>query len=283
MGTHHSHIPMFRLRSLPTRLRTLGRAYSGLVSETDTRGVTTITLNKPKVHNAFDTELSSALTSEFTRLSGPEGEGTKVVLLRGAGKSFSAGADLNYMKAMGQMDEEENFEDASALADMFSSLRNCPKPTIAVAHGAIFGGGVGLVAACDIAFGLTSAKFCFSEVKLGLIPAVISPYCIAAMGERAAGRYFISGEIFSGKDAANNGLLHEAFEDMEKLDAFLDSFVDGLLSNGAHAMGAAKNLLHIARGNPIDNAVIEATSRAIAKQRVTPDAQARLAAFLKGK
>ncbi|KNC48226.1 enoyl-CoA hydratase/isomerase [Thecamonas trahens ATCC 50062] len=260
---------------------TAARGYSGVVSETDTRGVTTVTLNKPAVHNAFDAELSGALRAEFNRLA--QCEETRVVVLRGAGKSFSAGADLEYMKAMGANDEAANYKDALELADMMRSLRFLPKPTLALVHGATFGGGVGLVAACDVAFGTERASFCFSEVKLGLIPAVISPYCVAALGERAAGRYFISAEVFKGKKAHELGLLHEVYESDEAMNHAADAFIDHLLGNGSQAMAAAKQLLHTIRGQPIDTPLIEETSRAIAAQRVSPEAQARLAAFLKGK
>ncbi len=171
----------------------------------------TLTLNRPEVHNAFDDQLIAELTARLRELD--HTADVRVVVLAGNGKSFSAGADLNWMKRMAGFSEGENLRDAVALADLLHTLRALTKPTIARVQGAAYGGGVGLVAACDIAVASLAASFSLSEVRLGLIPAVISPYVIAAIGERQARRYFLTAERFDAQEALRIGLVHVAVDD----------------------------------------------------------------------
>jgi methylglutaconyl-CoA hydratase len=183
-------------------------------------------LNRPALHNAFDAELIAELTAAL--IAAGADPATRVVVLEGAGASFSAGADLNWMRGMATASEAENREDALALARLMRTLDELPKPTVARVHGAAFGGGVGLVACCDIAIAVDTAKFGLTEVKLGLVPAVISPYVVAAIGPRHARRLFVSGEIFEAADAARIGLVHQiTFAD--KLDENVERMADVLM------------------------------------------------------
>ena len=170
-------------------------------------GVAWVTLNRPEVRNAFDDASIAELKTAFHEVQ--EDRSVRAMVLAGNGPAFCAGADLNWMKRMARYGYEENVADARALADMLAALDRMPKPTIARVHGPAFAGGTGLVAACDIALGTPDAKFCFSEAKLGLSPATISPYVIRAIGERAARRYFLSAEIFDASEAQRIGLLSE--------------------------------------------------------------------------
>ncbi len=176
-------------------------------SKRDSSGVTTLTLNRPQVHNAFDEIMIDELKSAIDEIdSDPD---TRVVVLRASGKNFSAGADLNWMRRVTEYGESENRDEAMRLAQLMLALNRLSKPVIAVVQGATYGGGVGLVACCDIAIASDQARFCLSEVKLGLVPAVISPYVVAAIGERAARRYMLSAEIFNAAQAQRLGLVHE--------------------------------------------------------------------------
>src|SRR5690606_19141727 len=183
-------------------------------------GVATVTLNRPDRHNAFDDALIAALTQVLRELDADDS--VTVVVLAGAGKSFSAGADLNWMRRMADYGREENLADAEALAALMETLNGLDKPTIARVQGAAFGGGVGLVACCDIAIAADTASFCLSEVRLGLIPAVISPYVVTAIGERAARRYFVTAERFDAREAHRLGLVHEVVP-AAGLDARVDA------------------------------------------------------------
>src|SRR5690606_14166227 len=189
---------------------------------TDSRGVATLTLDRPDRHNAFDAALIAELTATLLRLN--TDNSVRVVVLTGAGKSFSAGADINWMRSMAGVDEAQNFEDSLQLAELMSVLNSLSKPTVARVNGAAIGGGTGLVACCDIAVAGTDAKFAFSEVRLGLVPAVISPYVIAAIGARQARRYFLTAERFSAAEAVRLGLVHACVE----ADA-LDNAVNGIV------------------------------------------------------
>ncbi len=180
---------------------------SNLITSFAAEAVFTITLNRPDVHNAFDDQLIAELTQ--TLHTAAENPKVRVVVLTGAGKSFSAGADLNWMRRMAIYTEEENYHDAMALGELMVTLNRLPKPTIARVNGAAYGGGVGLIACCDIAVGVSEAQFALTEVKLGLIPAVISPYVVAAIGEKKSRRYFLTGERFSAEQAKTLGLLNE--------------------------------------------------------------------------
>ncbi|MBW3551235.1 MAG: enoyl-CoA hydratase/isomerase family protein [Proteobacteria bacterium] len=234
-------------------------------------------LTRPEVHNAFDAMLIAALTGALEALAGDDD--IRVVVLEGDGASFSAGADLNWMRGMAAASEADNRDDALALARLMRTLDELPKPTIARVHGAAFGGGVGLVACCDIAIGTPQAKFGLTESKLGLLPAVISPYVIEAIGARQARRWFASAEIFDAMQALRIGLLHEVVE-ADALDAAIQRQIALLLKAGPHAAAQAKSLVrqvaaHSDRDrHDADNAAL------IAQLRVSAEGQEGLGAFL---
>ncbi|WP_114964334.1 enoyl-CoA hydratase/isomerase family protein [Alkalilacustris brevis] len=246
-----------------------------LLSSTDARGICTLTLNRPALHNAFDDALIARLAQAFRALASDAS--VRVVVLAASGKSFSAGADLNWMRRMAGYSAEENAADARALADMLEAIATCPKPVIARVQGAAFGGGVGLVAACDIALASPRASFCLSEVRLGLIPAAISPHVAAAIGPRACRRYFLSAERFSAAEAHRLGLVHELAED---LDAATEALCDALLQGGPQALAQAKALIEAVAFRPIDGALLDDTAQRIAAIRVSPEGQEGLTAFL---
>ena len=239
--------------------------------------VARVRLNRPEVHNAFDAALVTRLTEALERLAGDAG--VRVVVLEGEGASFSAGADLNWMRGMAAASEADNREDALALARLMRTLDGLPRPTIASVHGAAFGGGVGLVACCDIAIGVPGAKFGLTESKLGLLPAVISPYVVAAIGARHARRWFASAEIFDADTALRIGLLHEVVN-ATTLDTAVQRQVDLLLKAGPVAAAGAKALVRrVAAGG--DDARIDADNAdLIAALRVSPEGQEGIAAFL---
>ena len=239
-------------------------------------GVATIRMNRPEVHNAFDDALIAALTSELRRLD--RSLLARIIVLAANGKSFSAGADLNWMRRMAKYSQEENLRDALALADLMRTLDGMGKPTIAQVQGAAFGGGVGLVACCDIAIASTEAAFCLSEVRLGLIPSVISPYVIAAIGERAARRYFLTAERFDAVEARRLGLVHEVVEGVA-LDDTVAKIAGQLLKGGPRALAAAKKLIADVSRRPMDDGLSAETARRIAAIRVEPEGQEGLAAF----
>ncbi|MFT5674795.1 MAG: methylglutaconyl-CoA hydratase [Paraglaciecola sp.] len=243
----------------------------------DQRGVATVTLNRPQVHNAFDDQLIAQLTDIFKRVG--QDDNVRVMILAANGKSFCAGADLNWMKRMTDYSYEQNFADATALANMFLELNKLPKPTIARVQGAAFGGAVGLVACCDMAIGSKLSKFCLSEVKLGLIPATISPYVIDAIGARLARRYFTTAEVFSSRRARRIGLLSEAVTE-EELDTTIEELVEHLLKNAPLAIAAAKQLIFDIRDIPTGEALLSLTSSRIAATRVSEEGQEGLNAFL---
>jgi methylglutaconyl-CoA hydratase len=242
------------------------------------REVGIVTLNRPDKHNAFDDALILALTQTLRDLEA--NPGVRVVVLSGMGKSFSAGADLNWMKRISEYSQEQNFTDAMALAELMRTLHDLKKPTIARVHGAAYGGGVGLIACCDIAVASAAATFALSEVRIGLIPAVISPYVIAAIGERAARRYFLTGERFDAGEAYRIGLVHEYAVDDDKMDLTLNAIVEGLLSAGPGSQREAKALIEAIANRPISQALIEDTAQRIARVRVSAEGQEGLSAFL---
>jgi len=229
------------------------------------------------VHNAFDETLIAELTHAIRTFDADPG--IRAVILEGRGKSFCAGADLNWMGRMAGFSHAENLADASALAAMLSALHNLSKPTIARVHGAAYGGGVGLVACCDVAIGTPLAAFALSETRLGLIPAAISPYVIEAIGARAARRYFLSGERFGAEEARRLGLLHEIVSETE-LDARVDLFVSAMLEAGPQAQSEAKLLIRAVAQRPIDQGVIGDTAKRIARVRASPEGKEGVAAFL---
>lgn len=240
-------------------------------------GVATIWMNRPDVHNAFNAQLIADLTTACIALDADDA--VRAVVLAGRGKSFSAGADLNWMKAAGEASEAENFADAMKLAGMLRTLAEMKKPTIARVHGAALGGGMGLASACDICIAGDKAVFATSEVKFGIIPSAISPYVIRAIGERQAYRYFQTAERITAARAAALGLAHEAVV-TEELDAKVKEVVEALLQGGPKSQAAAKDLIRAVANRPVSNAVVEDTARRIASLRVTPEAKEGLAAFL---
>ncbi|WP_025899856.1 enoyl-CoA hydratase-related protein [Sneathiella glossodoripedis] len=243
-----------------------------------TDGIATVTLNRPEVHNAFDEELIERLGDMFADLA--HQEGVRAVVVAAAGKSYCAGADLNWMKRAAGFTEEDNREDALALGRMLKNLQDIPKPTIALVQGAAYGGGLGLVAACDIAIGVRAAKFCLSEVKLGLLPAVISPYVVEAIGVRAARRYFLTAEVFDAEAAFHHGLLHELVEDVHDLAQARDRILKQVMANAPDAMADSKNLIYTVANRPIDQALINETADRIAARRKTDEAKEGISAFL---
>lgn len=240
-------------------------------------GVARITMARAEKHNAFDDLLIGELTSVFARVAADDA--VRVVVLAGEGKSFSAGADLGWMQRMADYSEAENLEDARRLAAMMRTLNEMPKPTVARVQGAAVGGGVGLVAACDIAVAAQDASFCLSEVRLGLIPAVISPYVVEAIGARAARRYFQTAERFGADDAFVLGLVHDVVA-REGLDARVEGFVALLLDNGPEAMAASKDLIRRVSAGPIDAAMIDDTAQRIASIRAGAEGREGVSAFL---
>lgn len=240
-------------------------------------GIATVTLTRADKHNAFDDAIISGLTSTFKRLeSDPQ---VKLMILASEGESFSAGGDLNWMRRMASFTHEENLADAQGLANMLYSLDRFSKPTIARVQGAAFGGAVGLVSCCDIAVGTQHAKFCLSEVKVGLVPATISPYVIAAIGQRAARRFFLTAEVINAQSALELGLLSSLVAP-DQLDVEIERFCQALLSNGPQAMQGAKSLIFEIASAPLSEELIAHTSSVIAKARVSAEGQERLANFL---
>lgn len=248
-----------------------------VVSQIDGRGVATVTLNIPERHNAFDDAVIDQLTAAFEGVA--NNKDARLMILAARGKSFCAGGDLGWMKRMKSYTREENIKDARALAAMLQTLNVLPVPTIARVQGMTVGGGVGLISCCDMAVATPDAGFCFSEVKVGLIPATISPYVIAAIGQRAARRYFITAERFSSETAAQLGLVSEIVGE-DQLDDRINQLVETTLANSPAAVVAAKRLVCHAAGRLIDEQLISSTSEMIADIRVSAEGQEGLAAFI---
>ncbi|MBI3898937.1 MAG: enoyl-CoA hydratase/isomerase family protein [Gammaproteobacteria bacterium] len=246
--------------------------------ELETRGqVAYVWMNRPEVHNALDETIIRELTETFQTLD--KDPNVRVVVLAGRGKSFSAGADLGWMKRAAAYTEAENQRDALALGQMLNTIYMLSKPTLARVHGAALGGGLGLATVCDIAVAATSAQFALSEVRLGLIPATIGPYVIAAIGTRAAHRYFLTGERFEAQEARRIGVVHEVIAD-EAIDRRIGEIVDTLLAGGPHAQAAAKTLIDRVAPRSINEEVVEHTANEIARLRATPEAREGIGAFL---
>ena len=239
--------------------------------------VATIWMNRPDMHNAFDEILIAELTAACIALD--EDNDVRVVVLAGRGKSFSAGADLNWMKRAANNGVDDNLNDARALARMLRVLAEMKKPTIARVQGAALGGGTGLTAACDIAVASTKAIFATSEVKFGIIPSAISPYVVRAIGARQAYRYFQSAERIDAARAREIGLVHEAVEP-EQLDAKVQEIATALIQGGPLAQAAAKDLIRAVDNKPINDNVVEDTAHRIAHLRATPEAREGIGAFL---
>jgi methylglutaconyl-CoA hydratase len=246
---------------------------------TDRAAVRQIALNRPDVHNAFDDGLIAELTSALVEAG--RAEAVRAVVLTGTGASFSAGADLNWMRGMATASEQENREDSLRLAALVRTLQFLPKPTVARVNGAAYGGGVGLIAACDIAIGAEGARFGLTEVKLGLVPAVISPYVVAAIGVRQARRLFLTGEIIDAAEASRIGLLHQVVA-AGALDEAVDFALKLLAKAGPQAQREAKQLaLRMGGINEQDAGRIDAeNAELIARLRVSAEGQEGLGAFL---
>ncbi len=249
-----------------------------ILTNIDDRGVATLTMNRPLVHNAFDDHFIEAMTKALASLE--MDDSVRVIQLAASGKSFSAGADLDWMKRMASYTRDENLVDAQGLAELMKRLNFIQKPTIALVHGAAFGGGVGLVACCDIVLATRRASFCLSEVKLGLIPAVISPYVMAAIGEKGCRRYFLTAEPFDAMEALRIGLVHELLENDESLAAAAEKIIFMLLRNSPQALVAAKSLIFAVSGQPLDSRLIADTAARIADQRASAEGKEGVTAFL---
>jgi len=244
----------------------------------DRRGaVARLRLDRPALHNAFDADLIARLTTSLAELG--QDPDIRVVVLEGSGPSFSAGADLNWMRGMAAASVDENRDDALALARLMRTLDELPKPTIARVQGAAFGGGVGLVACCDIAIGVPEAKFGLTESRLGLLPAVISPYVVAAIGPRQARRWFATAEMFGADEALRIGLLH-AVVDAAQLDAEVDRQIALLLKAGPFASAEAKRLVRAVVATPDRDRLDHDNASLIAALRVSAEGQEGLGAFL---
>ncbi len=243
----------------------------------DRLGTASVMLNRPEVHNALNGALISELTDTLRGLD--DDRTVRVIVLGAEGKSFSAGADLTWMRNMARASEEENYQDAMRLAELLQSLNQVAKPTVARIHGAVYGGAVGIVACCDIAVASERAIFSLSEAKLGLVPAVISPYVVRAIGGRAARRYFQSAERFDARQAHHIGLVHEVVAP-ENLDNAVAGLLKDLHDAGPDAQAAAKKLIEQVDGARIDGGLIQTTARTNARMRKSREGREGIHAFL---
>lgn len=234
-------------------------------------GIARVTLNRPEVHNALNAAMIADLKAAFDRLS--DDADTRVVVLTGEGKNFSAGADLNWMQEASQQSFEANQQDAYKLARMLYTIDSCPKPVIALVNGAALGGGVGLVACCDIVVAQSTAQFGLTEVKIGLIPATISPYVTRKIGESQARRYMLTGGRFDAETARRIGLVHEVGDDA-------DAIISSLVANGPAAMADTKTLIRDVAHATVDEALLAMTAERIATRRASAEGREGIAAFL---
>jgi methylglutaconyl-CoA hydratase len=241
------------------------------------RGVSTVTLNRPEMRNAFNDEVIAEITAVFSELA--KRDEVRCVVLAGSGSAFCAGADLNWMKRIADYTRDDNVKDAGGMARMLEAVYRCPKPTIARVQGDVYAGGTGLVAACDMAVSVDTAQYCLSEVKLGLIPATISPYVIRAMGARAAHRYFLTAERFSAAEALRIGFVHEVVK-AEELDARVDAMAQALVQAGPEAVKACKTLLHDVAGHEISAGLVRRTVESIADIRASAEGREGVQSFL---
>jgi methylglutaconyl-CoA hydratase len=253
-----------------------GYDFKDLELALDGRGVMTVTLNRPDIHNAFNDELIAELTDCFSRIS--EDDRVRIVVLTGAGKSFCAGADLNWMKRMVDYDREENLKDATALASMLETIDTCPKPVVGRINGSAIGGGCGLVSVCDIVVASEKAKFGFSEVKLGIAPATICPYVLRKIGPRNTRELFLTGERFDAGRGLVVGLVNYVVAP-DKLDDVVNQKIDLLLTSGPRACAEVKKLVRKTFGRePAD--VARFTAEMIADLRVSEEGQEGIGSFL---
>jgi methylglutaconyl-CoA hydratase len=244
----------------------------------DDLGIAHLRLNRPERHNAFDEDLIAAIQTAVKKLGADKW--VRAILLSGNGPSFCAGGDLGWMKRAAEYTKAENEMDALRLADLFYALKTAPKPTVALVHGAVMGGGIGLTACCDLAFAAENASFAFSEGKLGLIPATIAPYVLTAIGPRTASRFFLSAERFDAKQALAMGLVHGIVPDAEALGSYAVKFLQGtVLKCGPDAVAAAKKLIFDLEGRAITPKLARETANQIAAIRATEEAKEGLRAF----
>jgi methylglutaconyl-CoA hydratase len=253
--------------------------FDNVIVQHDARGIATITLNRPHKRNAFDAELIANLQQLFSHLSNDDA--IRAVVLTGAQTTFCSGMDLDHMRQLGSMPQEDNINDALALANMLKSLKQLCKPVIARVNGNAFGGALGLIAAADIAIAIDSAQFAFTEVRLGLVPAVIAPYVLAAIGERQTLRWFLSGTTFSAQQAFEMGLLH-AITSASDFDDAIENELEQLLKGGPNALSTAKQLLN--ELNPLNSpddkqALAIKTASLLAELRASAEGKEGLAAF----
>lgn len=245
--------------------------------DTDPNGIATVTLNRPDKHNAFDDALIAELDRTLRQVE--DDDAVRLLVLAAEGKSFSAGADLNWMRRMADYSEDENFDDAMQLANMLQRLDAIRKPTVARVQGHAFGGGVGLVACCDIAVAAEPAKFCLSEVRLGLMPSIISPFVVRAIGAREARRYFQTAERFDAAEACRIGLVHRSVT-ADALDDAVNGIVEDLLQGGPDAQAATKEFIALNHGAPINKELLRDAARRIANLRASDEGREGLSAFL---
>jgi methylglutaconyl-CoA hydratase len=249
---------------------------ANLLIDIDPRGVASVTLNRPEVRNAFDDRLIADLTVLLQRLEADPA--ARLLLLTGSGSCFSAGGDLNWMHRMAQYTDAENFADAMLLAELLRILNEFPKPTVARVNGPAYAGGLGLVCCCDVAIAAEEATFAISEVRLGLVPGTISPYVVAAIGARAARRFFLTAEPFTAAEAHRIGLVH-GVSPLGALDDALATVLANLLQGGPEAQARAKQLVADVSGRPVTEPVRQLSARAIADGRASTEAREGLAAF----
>jgi methylglutaconyl-CoA hydratase len=240
-------------------------------------GVGTVWLNRPDVRNAFNETMLAELTAAFRAMAADDA--VRVVVVAGRGSAFCAGADLNWMRKMAGFSFDENYADALGLAEMLHTLATLPKPTVARVHGPAFAGGLGIVAACDIALAAHEAEFCVSEVKIGLVPATIGPHLAAAMGARAARRYWLTAERFSATEAHRLGLVHETAP-AALLDAAVERVCAELAAGGPAAQAQTKDLIRAVAGKPLARELLEDTARRIATVRASDEGKEGIRAFL---
>ena len=243
----------------------------------DASGIAVLTLNRPELHNALDESLVCSLFAQLREIE--ENRQVRAVILTAAGKNFCAGADLNWMRNSVENSTLDNTQIGQKLAELMWKLHNLSKPTIALIKGVAFGGGAGLVSCCDIALADPQSRFCFSEVRLGLIPSVISPYIVRAIGERVARRYFLTAEQFSAEDAYRIGLIHEIV-DSENQIAFAHNLADSLIAGGPCALTRTKELLDTVSSSPLDRNTMLKTAEWITEVLKTPEAQEGIKAYL---
>jgi methylglutaconyl-CoA hydratase len=239
--------------------------------------VATVTLNRPDLRNAFNEQAIAELALAFDELG--SNELVRAIVLAANGSAFCAGADLNWMKKMAGYSHDENLADAARLADMLRTIYLCPKPTVAKVQGDCYAGGMGLVAACDVVVAAVGVNFCLSEVKLGLIPATISPYVVKAMGEQAARRYFLTAERFDAAAALRMGFAHEVVAP-DALDTTVAGLVKALVSNSPNAVLEAKKLVREVAGQPVTDALLADTAGRIAAIRASSEGREGVASFL---